>query len=64
MQLIEQLASERFRSNLELAEQLRHSRRQLTLRRAARIEPKAQRRMIQAWRLAAELRTRIDSFTS
>ena len=61
MQLIEQLASERFRSNLELAEQLRHSRRQLTLRRAARIEHKAQRRMIQAWRRAAELRTRIDS---
>jgi len=64
MQLIEQLASERFRSNLELVGQLRRSRRQRALRRVARMEHKARRRMIQAWRLAAELRTRIDSFTS
>ena len=63
MHVIEQRASERFRSNLELAGQLRHSRRQRMLRRAGRIEHKAQRRMIQAWRRAAELRTRIDSLT-
>jgi hypothetical protein len=61
MHVMEQLASERIRSNLELAEQLRRSRRQRTLRRAQRMEHKAERRLIQAWRRAAELRTRIES---
>jgi hypothetical protein len=55
-----QLANEWIRSNLELAEQLRHSRRQRTLRRARRMEHKAERRMIQAWRRTAELRARIE----
>ncbi|HYB47137.1 MAG TPA: hypothetical protein VED20_07230 [Streptosporangiaceae bacterium] len=63
MNLIEQLASEQIRSNLELAGQLRHSRRQRTLRRARRIEHRAERRMIHAWRRAAELRTKIESLT-
>jgi len=44
-------------SNLEPAQQLRHSRRQRTLRRSGRIELKAERRMIHAWRRAAELCT-------
>lgn len=61
MYAMEQLAAERTRSNLELAWRLRHSRRQRTLRRARRMEQKAERRMIQAWRRAAELRTRIES---
>jgi hypothetical protein len=61
MRAMEQLASERTRSNLERAEQLRHWRRQRTLRRAQRIEQRAERRMIQAWRRAAELRTKIES---
>jgi len=61
MHVMEQLAAERIRGNLELAQQLRHSRRQRTLRRARHIEHKAERRMIQAWRRAAELRTRIES---
>ncbi len=61
---MEQLASERIRGNLDLAEQLRPWRRQRTLRRARHMEHKAERRMIQAWRRAAELRTRIESLTS
>jgi hypothetical protein len=59
MHAMEQLAGERTRSNLERAGQLRHWRRQRTLRRAQRIEHKAERRMIQAWRRADELRAKI-----
>jgi hypothetical protein len=61
MYALEQLAEERTRGNLELAWRLRHSHRQRTLRRARRMEQKAERRMIQAWRRAAEVRTRIES---
>ena len=57
----QQLASERTRDKLELAEQLRYSRRMQTLRRARRMEHKAERRMIRAWRRAAELRSEIES---
>ena len=57
MYAMEQLASERTRSNLEMAARLRHSRRQRALRRARRMEHKAERRMIRA----AEVRTRIES---
>ena len=57
----QQLASERTRDNIELAEQLRHSRRMRTLRRARRMEHKAERRMIRAWRRAAELHSEIES---
>ncbi len=61
MHVMEQpLASERTRDSLELAEQLRHSRRMRTLRRAQRMEHKAERRMIHAWRRAAELRRELD----
>jgi hypothetical protein len=60
MHALEQLANERIRGNLEMAGRLRHSRRLRTLRRARRMEHKAERRMIQAWRRAAELRTRIE----
>jgi hypothetical protein len=61
MYVMEQLASERTRDNIELAQQLRHSRRMRTLRRARRMEQKAERRMIRAWRRAAELRSGIES---
>jgi len=61
MHLMEQLVSERTRDNIELAEQLRYSRRMRTLRRARRMEHKAERRMIRAWRRAAELRSEIES---
>jgi len=57
----QQLARERTRDNIELAEQLRFSRRMRTLRRARRMERKAERRMIRAWRRAAELRSEIES---
>jgi hypothetical protein len=61
MYVMEQLVSERTRGNLELAEQLRHSRRLRTLRRAGRREHKAKRRMVQARRRAAELRRGMES---
>ena len=59
----QQLARERTRDNIELAEQLRYSRRIRTLRRARRMEHKAERRMIRAWRRAVELRSEIESLT-
>jgi hypothetical protein len=60
MSLIEELAAERTRSNLKLAEQLRWARRLHTLRRAARMERRAERRLIAAWRRAARLRGTIE----
>jgi hypothetical protein len=60
MHMTEELASQRIRSNLELAEQLRYSRRLRTLARARRMEHKAERRMIAAWQRAAELRRTIE----
>ena len=61
MYLVQELATEESRSKIELAEQLRPSRRLLTLRRARRMERKAERRMIEAWRRAAELRGTLES---
>jgi hypothetical protein len=52
----EMLARERMRTNLQEAEQLRFSRRMRALRRASRLESRAERRMVDAWRRAAELR--------
>jgi hypothetical protein len=57
----EQLARERTRRTLAEAEQLRYSRRLLALRRARRLEQKAERRMVEAWRRAAELRRAVES---
>jgi hypothetical protein len=56
MRAAEQLAAERARGNLKLAERLRYARRLRTLRRARRMELRAERRLITAWRRAAELR--------
>jgi hypothetical protein len=61
MVFTEQLARERTRSNLKQAEQLRYSRRLRTLRRAQRLENRAERRMLQAWRRTAELRESLES---
>ncbi len=61
MYVMEQLARERTRDSLELAEQLQHSRRLRTLRRASRMEHKAERKMFEAWRRAAELRSGLES---
>jgi hypothetical protein len=55
---MEQLARERAHSQLELARRLRQSRRQRVLRRARRMERRAERRLIEAWRRAADLRAR------
>jgi hypothetical protein len=55
MHVMEQLASERTRENIQLAEQLQYARRLRALRRARRTGHKAERRMIAAWRRAAEL---------
>jgi hypothetical protein len=61
MHLVQELAAEDGRSKLERAERLRPSRRLLTLRRAHRLEYKAERRMVEAWRRAAELRGTLES---
>jgi hypothetical protein len=57
----EQLARERSRSYLERAQQTRYSRRVLALRRARRLEQRAERRMLAAWRRAAHLRGVMES---
>ena len=59
--LTELLASERARSTLEEAEQQRHVRRVLALRRVRRLEQRAERRMVEAWRRAAEVRSAVES---
>jgi len=56
----EELANEQIRSAIQLAEQLRPSRRLRMLRRAARIERKAERRLVEAWQRAEELRGTLD----
>ena len=61
MYLVPELAAEEGRSKRELAEQMRLSRRLLKLRRAHRMEHKAERRMFEAWRRAAELRGAFES---
>ena len=60
MYLAAELATESGRSKMELAEQLRLTRRLLALRRVRRMEHKAERRMLEAWRRAAELRDALD----
>jgi hypothetical protein len=61
MHLVQELATEENRRKIALAEQLRPSRRLLALRRARRMERKAERRMIEAWRRAAELHDTLES---
>jgi len=61
MYLVEELATEESRHKIEQAEQLRPARRLLTLRRARRMEQRAERRMIEAWRRSAELRSALET---
>jgi hypothetical protein len=61
MYWVQELAAEENRRKLALAEQLGLSRRLLALRRARRMERKAEARMIEAWRRAAELRGTLES---
>jgi hypothetical protein len=56
----EMLARERTRSNLREAEQLRYSRRMRALRRANRVESRAERRMVDAWRRTSERRGALE----
>jgi hypothetical protein len=58
---LEELAAVRARTCLEQARQERRARQLRALRRAARRERTAERRVIQAWRRAAELRARLQS---
>jgi len=55
MYLTETLVSERIRSQLELAEQIRFTRKYRALSRARRAERKAQRRLLAAWRARSAL---------
>ena len=57
----ELLARERMRSRLQEAQQLRYTRRLRALRRASRLEVRAERRMVQAWRRAAEIRSALET---
>ena len=57
----ELLARERVRSRLQEAQQLRYSRRLRALRRASRLEHRAERRMVEAWRRSAELRNALET---
>jgi len=57
----ELLARERMRSRLHEAQQLRYSRRLRALHRASRLEHRAERRMVEAWRRAAELRSALET---
>jgi hypothetical protein len=57
----ELLARERTRSRLQEAKQLRYTRRLRALRRVSRLENRAERRMIQAWRRAAEVRSALET---
>jgi len=57
----ELLARERTRSRLQEAQQLRYTRRLRALRRASRLEVRAERRMVQAWRRAAETRNALET---
>ena len=57
----ELLARERTRSRIQEAQQLRYSRRLRALRRASRLEGRAERRMVQAWRRAADIRSTLET---
>ena len=57
----ELLARERTRSRIQEAQQLRYSRRLRALRRASRLEHRAERRMVEAWRRSAELRSTLET---
>jgi len=61
MYLVHELATEQNRSKIELAEQLRLSRKVLALRRARRKEHRAERRLTEAWRRAAALRAALEA---
>ena len=60
MRPAEELAAEHTRSNTKAVERLRRARRLHALRRAERLERRAEHRLIAAWRRAAHLRDKIE----
>ena len=61
MYLTEELASERIRGHLEYAEHVRSARKYRALSRARRMEQKAERRLIEAWRARAALESKMST---
>ena len=61
MHLVMELVNEELRHKIEQAKQQRSARHLLALRRARRMEQRAERRMFEAWRRAAELRGTLES---
>ena len=61
MYLVDELAAEHSRSTMQQAERIRPVRRLLALRRAHRLERKAEQRLIEAWRHTAEVRRTLES---
>ena len=61
MYVMEELAAQRARDFRAAAEQSRRVRQLCALRRARRLEHRAERRLIEAWRRAAEVRARLES---
>jgi hypothetical protein len=59
MHQTQELVSERTRSQLVLAEQIRQGRKLAALRRARRTERKAERRMLAAWRARSAIEAAI-----
>jgi hypothetical protein len=59
--VVAELATEESRHKVELAGQRRLARQLRTLRRARRVQHKAERRMLEARRRAAELRGMLES---
>lgn len=60
MLLTQELASERTRSHLELAQEIRWARRLRALSKARRAERKAERRMVEAWLTRSALEDTFD----
>jgi hypothetical protein len=60
MQNMQYLASERTRSHLELAAELRQARKLQDLNRATRQEQRAERRLVEAWRRSAQVKRALE----
>lgn len=61
MYLSETLARDRYKDTLDRALESRQARRLAELRRAERQQERAERKMIDAWRRADELRAMLDA---
>jgi hypothetical protein len=60
MYLVDELAAEHSRSTMQEAERIRPVRRLRALRRAHRMERKAEQRLIEAWQHTAEVRRTLE----